>query len=123
MYISKKGKKYKTNPRVKKTAIKECGYKCFNDNTHILFKKKDGTNYVEGHHIIPMAAQSEFEDINLDRTENVVALCPYCHKAIHHGDENTVRSILDNIFKFREEDLKEVGISINKEELYIKYYR
>lgn len=123
IYESKKGKKYKTNSRVKKTAISECDYLCFNDNKHILFKKKDGTKYVEGHHIIPMEAQGDFKNLNLDRTENIVALCPHCHKAIHYGNFETVRIVLDNIFKSREEELKKVGITISVDDLYNKYYK
>lgn len=119
----KKGKRYDTNPSIKKTAIDECGYKCFYNENHTLFKNKYGTDYVEGHHIVPMKAQDDFKDINLDRTENIVALCPYCHKAIHHGNKNTVTDILSKIFKDRENELKAVGIKINIDDLYNKYYK
>lgn len=119
---SQKGRKYKTDDRIIKTALSECDYKCFYDENHQLFKKKNGQNYVEGHHIIPMSAQDDFK-FNLDRTENVVALCPYCHKAIHNGDENTVTDILIKIFKDREEELKKAGIMINIYDLYNGYYK
>ena len=33
---------------------------------------------MEGHHLIPMKAQDDFEN-NLDRVENSVCLCPNCH--------------------------------------------
>jgi len=72
--------------------------------------------------IIPMSAQDDFK-FNLDRTDNVVALCSHCHKAIHYGDENTIIDILRKIFKDREEYLKKAGIVISIDELYNKYYK
>lgn len=117
-----KGSRYKTDSRIKKAALSECKYMCFYDSTHELFEKKNGKNYVEGHHIIPMSAQDDFK-INLDRTENVVALCPHCHKAIHHGNKSTVMSILEKIFEARKEELNKVSISIDISDLYEKYYK
>jgi 5-methylcytosine-specific restriction protein A len=44
------------------------------------FKRKiNGDPYLEVHHIIPLS-----ED-GLDITENVLALCPNCHRELHHG--------------------------------------
>ena len=54
---------------------------------HATFESIHGTQYLEAHHLIPMKAQKDFlsENINLDRLENIVALCPNCHKAVHYG--------------------------------------
>lgn len=118
----KKGRRYYTNPSIKKTAIDECGYKCFYDENHTLFKNKYNENYVEGHHIVPMKAQDDFKKINLDRTENIVPLCPYCHKAIHHGSDDIVKEKLQNIFDKRKDLLENIGIKIELEALLKKYY-
>ncbi|MCT4510004.1 MAG: HNH endonuclease [Tepidibacter sp.] len=118
---TKQGRRYKTDDRVVKTAISECEYKCCYDKDHPLFKRKNGTNYVEGHHIIPMAAQKNFK-INIDRTENVVALCPFCHKAIHLGEDEIVKDILYKIFTSRKSILSNIGIDITFEELLSNYY-
>ena len=30
---------------------------------------------MEGHHIIPMNAQKDFKNVNIDRVENILCLC------------------------------------------------
>jgi hypothetical protein len=118
---TKHGRRYKTDMRIIKAAISECGYKCFNDKSHLLFEKRNGLNYVEGHHIIPMAAQDDFV-VNLDRTENVCALCPHCHKAIHYGNKVVVKQIIKKVFNDRKTELDLIGINITLDELIKKYY-
>jgi len=43
------------------------------------FMRKDGTPYLEVHHIIQLAADGE------DTAENAVAVCPNCHRKEHYG--------------------------------------
>lgn len=43
------------------------------------FIRGDYSVYLEVHHIVPLA---EYGD---DRLENVAALCPNCHRELHHG--------------------------------------
>ena len=117
----KKGRAYKTDSRVIKTALSECNYKCFFDNNHILFKKPNGKNYVEGHHLIPMSYQSDFVN-NIDRTENVVALCPHCHKAIHYADKNTKIAYIHKLYALRKKALADAGIPVTEQEL-LKMYK
>lgn len=42
-------------------------------------RKKDNSPYLEVHHIVPLAAGGE------DSLENVIALCPNCHREKHFG--------------------------------------
>ena len=44
-----------------------------------FIRKSNGTYYLEVHHKVPLS-----ED-GLDLIENVLALCPNCHREIHHG--------------------------------------
>ncbi len=44
------------------------------------FFRKDGTPYLEVHHIEPLAEQGT------DTVENAAALCPNCHRECHHGE-------------------------------------
>lgn len=44
-----------------------------------FFKDKDNTPYLEVHHIIPLAENGD------DTLENVIALCPNCHRQAHYG--------------------------------------
>jgi hypothetical protein len=114
--------RYKTNSRIAKTAIDLSNYKCLYNDSHETFISKIGKPYMEAHHLIPMAAQKDF-DINIDRIENIVSLCPICHSAIHLGDQDLILELLKKIYDIKESELKRVGINISFEELFSKYYQ
>ncbi|MZH03201.1 MAG: hypothetical protein F3745_07370, partial [Nitrospinae bacterium] len=50
------------------------------------FEKSDGDKYIEAHHLVQV---SEKVPGSLC-TENIILLCPNCHRKIHHGREITV---------------------------------
>ncbi|WP_060989548.1 HNH endonuclease [Photobacterium leiognathi] len=71
---------YKRNPDVVAEAlIRAKGY-CEKCNQPAPFtRKKDNSPYLEIHHIIPLSLAGE------DTLENVIALCPNCHREKHFG--------------------------------------
>lgn len=115
--------KYKVNNRIKKTAVEMSNYKCNISEDHITFKNKKNKYYMEGHHFVPMSAQNDFGDINLDRTENIATLCPNCHRAIHYGNDKERLKILNKLYMDKNNLLKEVGIDISLNDLFEKYYK
>ena len=121
-YTSGSTRKYKTNARIAKTAIDIQNYKCLYNIEHKTFTSKLGKQYMEAHHLIPMAAQKDF-NINIDRIENIVSICPVCHSAIHFGDKETRFELLRKLYNEKENELKSVGINTTFEELFIKYYK
>lgn len=92
--------KYKRDSRIAKTVLKNINYKCEVDAKHMTFIMINENQYSEAHHFIPMKFQSQYEEFNLDRVENIVSLCPICHNAIHYGNaqEKTTRllKLLEN---------------------------
>lgn len=114
--------KYKTNPRISKTALEIANHICMGDHNHITFISKLGKPFMEAHHLIPMSAQKDFS-INLDRIENIVSICPICHSAIHLGDDATRLELLKKLYDLKEKELKSVGINISFGELFTKYYK
>ena len=44
-----------------------------------LFKRLDGSVYLEVHHVIPLGEGGD------DVLDNVAALCPHCHREQHFG--------------------------------------
>jgi predicted HNH restriction endonuclease len=62
----------------------------------VTFTARDGKPYVEIHHIIPMAHQSESE-VNLDRVTNMVPLCPRCHTCLHRGGAEDAETVLGEV--------------------------
>lgn len=114
--------KYKTNPRISKTALEIANHICMGDHNHLTFISKLGKPFMEAHHLIPMSAQKDFS-INLDRIENIVSICPICHSAIHLGDDVTRLELLKKLYDLKEKELKSVGINISFGELFTKYYK
>lgn len=121
-------KRYKTDAKLAKTALLNCKYKCEYSNLieipHVTFDAKRGNKYLEAHHLIPMKAQKDFIDKNLDRLENIVGLCPICHAAVHHGTLNEKIRILKPLYELRIKLLNECNhkIDISFEDLINKYY-
>ena len=117
--------KYKRNPEIGKLSIINSKFKCKFDEEHKTFiSRVTKKNYVEAHHLIPMQHQNEFwkkYSKNIDCIQNVVSLCPICHRALHHGILHKKKVILEKLYEIKEKELQSIGIKISKEELY-KYY-
>lgn len=61
--------------------------------TRGLFKRDDGRNFLEVHHILPLSEGGD------DTLANVAALCPTCHREMHHGANRKARTktLMDTI--------------------------
>lgn len=56
-----------------------------------LFRKADGTVYIEVHHVDPLSEGGD------DSVENAAGLCPNCHRAQHYAENKTeLRELLRN---------------------------
>lgn len=121
--ISPGSNKYKTNPRIAKTALQIADFKCeINKGDHITFISRNGRQFMEAHHLIPMHAQKDFQ-INLDRVENIVCICPNCHSAIHLGTDSVRLDYLKKLYDERKAQLSSVGLNISFGDLFSKYYK
>ena len=100
-------------------------YRCEYDESHQTFiSKKSGKPYMEAHHLIPVS-QSQYiwkkKHANVDCIENIVSLCPNCHRAIHHGGFNVKLDILKKLYDKKKADLMRAGLNIDFETL-LKFY-
>lgn len=86
--------RYKRNANLISEAKIRDNFSCQADNNHTTFISK-GHNYVEGHHVIPMFQQKNYF-FELDDVDNIISLCPSCHREIHSADDKTV--ILQKIY-------------------------
>ena len=59
--------------------------------------------------------------INIDSVENIVSLCPNCHRKVHSGEKNIKENTLKKIFNDRKQSLRRIGIDIRFEELLELY--
>lgn len=119
--ISSGSKKYKTNSRISKTVLENESYQCQVDPTHMTFYTKKEIIFSEAHHLIPMSFQESHLPINIDRKENIVSLCPTCHRAVHLGRIDEKEKRLKILFKNKTKGLNKVGLKLTFEDL-IKLY-
>lgn len=71
---------YERNPNVIAEALVRAAGICENCKNPAPFKRaRDGTPYLEVHHVIPLAQGGK------DSLENAVAICPNCHRKAHFG--------------------------------------
>ena len=107
---------YRRSPIVKMQAIKAAHYMCECDNRHSTFTaRSNNKQYMEGHHLIPLKNQDEF-NFSLDIYANIVSLCPICHRLLHYGIEKEKRELLEGLYEERYVRLCRSGIEITKNE-------
>ena len=78
--------------------------KCFfissSQSNHETFVSSRGINYYETHHFISQSYMLKNRLSNLQKdSNNLIHLCPVCHRKIHHGKMEDVKSMVDSIYK------------------------
>ena len=116
------------NPAYAKQALVDCDYLCQGDSKHKTFMTNKGVPYMEGHHLIPCTATYASTFWNkyrksIDCVENIVCLCPTCHRRIHFGSEDEKRKIIKLLFSKQEQKLASAGIKITEDELTNLYLK
>lgn len=102
-------------------ALKTANFKCEADAGHNTFTSAvTGENYVEAHHLMPMGQQSSYH-YNLDVPANIVALCPTCHRKIHHASATEKEDLLTKIYVHRKKVLEEASLSYRLPDLFNAY--
>jgi len=92
---------YKRNSLISSFALKKAGFRCEIDKTHKTFiSQKTNFSYSEAHHFIPMKFQDVFKS-PLDCVENIISLCPNCHRGFHHAVADYKRELITKIYDSR----------------------
>ncbi len=128
--ITKRDKKESTSssswirdPNIAYTALDNASFTCENSKEHVTFvSSKTGHQFVEAHHLIPMEFQDAFT-FSIDVPENIISLCPNCHRAFHNSVDEIKLELVSKFYKQRCDLLLQRGIYIEYEELtecYIK---
>jgi 5-methylcytosine-specific restriction enzyme A len=113
---------FQRNPNVAALALRLAHFKCEIDAGHQTFiSNAKGKPYVEAHHLIPFGKQGGFR-FSLDVTANIVALCPNCHRLLHHGKKADKAREIAALFAQRKGRLLEKELKISAAEL-TKLYR
>ena len=100
-------------------ALQNAEHKCEIDSAHRTFERRvDSLPYMESHHLIPMAAQGDF-DVSIDVPENIVSLCSSCHNEIHYG--KGAARLIEQLYNSRVHLLEQCGIFVSLPQL-LNYY-
>lgn len=114
------------NSKITKSALIASKYSCAINLTHKTFITKNGVPYMEGHHLIPCTVTNsqyfwqKFKK-NIDCFENIVCLCPNCHREVHYGNWDGKSEKIKVMLKRQEDKLKSIGISITEKDLLSLY--
>ena len=118
-------KRYSKNPLIGKVRIKKVDYKCENNPLHETFiSSHTKKQFMEAHHLIPINKQDEMWDkfgVNIDCTENILSLCPNCHRAIHYSIKDIKRELIARLFEIKQAELAETGVALSLDELFQIY--
>lgn len=118
---SEVSKKYKRNPLLGKIAIQNAYYCCERNAHHETFESaKTRKSFMEAHHLVPVKYQQEIWNkyhINVDCVENIVSLCPTCHRAFHNGTKEVKKQMIENIYEKLLPRYKSIGFKIDVEEI------
>ena len=70
---------------------------------------------MEAHHLIPVCFQKEIWEkyhVNIDCIENLVSLCPTCHKAFHFGTDEVKQKMIEEVYKICAPKYHAIGLNI-----------
>jgi 5-methylcytosine-specific restriction protein A len=124
--VSGGSKAVSKNAHISKLALLHAGYKCAADASHSTFNTSKGVRYMEGHHLIPCTYSNavrfwEERKRNIDCEENIVSICPTCHRRVHFGSREEKEAILRVLYDKQIEKLRSVNLGISFEELLSFY--
>lgn len=92
---------FKRNGIIASFALAKAEYLCEIDKNHKTFiSQRTNLPYSESHHFVPMKFQDDFS-FPLDCTENIISLCPTCHRGFHHGVTDHKMGLIETIYASR----------------------
>jgi len=117
--------KFERNPLLGKIAIKKAYYSCERNHEHKTFISKSTQKpYMEAHHLVPIASQKQIWEkynVNVDCIENLVSLCPTCHKAFHYGTDEVKKEFVGSLYEKVIHKYNAIGFDIPVEEVLSCY--
>lgn len=124
--VSGGSKAVSKNAHTSKLALLHADYKCAGNPSHSTFQTAKGVSYMEGHHLIPCTYSNatrfwEERSRNIDCEENIVCICPTCHRQVHFGSKTEKESILKVLYNHQISRLKSVGLDLSFDELMSLY--
>lgn len=89
VYIEHKTERESTSNLLRREILPEANDTCFFECTNETFLNKKEEIYLEVHHCIPLSYAKKLGKKG-DFKENLIAVCPTCHKRIHFEHEDSI---------------------------------
>ena len=120
----KMSSRLETDSKLKATRLEYAQFLCEVDPMHQTFLNATGIHqYMECHHLIPMKAQKNFQNINLDHIYNLISVCPICHRKVHYASLEVKREIFFKMYEIREKELFKIGFTRDRmNSIFEQYY-
>jgi len=109
------GLRYARDPSLALKRFELANYKCEADQNHSLFlSRASGKPFLEAHHVIPVSLAEHFKGRRLDSIDNIAALCPHCHRAVHHAQCDQTVFVLEKLISSRSGILSRFALSMRE---------
>jgi len=86
--------------KISKCTLEGC--RGLKDANHKTFQKENGMNYYEAHHLIEQCNgrnDEKFPKEIIDNPDNIINLCPNCHKRIHNGKKDDRKLMVTALYE------------------------
>jgi 5-methylcytosine-specific restriction protein A len=84
------------------SALERASFKCeVEENRKTFESRKTKHQFMEAHHLVPMEFQDSYQ-LSLDIPENIICLCPTCHRSFHHATKEKLLVLIDNFYNKRQ---------------------
>ena len=111
-YVDFAGRSIARDPVIARQAIVDSGYICaYSGEPTSFISKRTNNPYLEAHHLIPLGLEPDL-GFQVDFPDNIFALNPLWHRAIHHAKPATVRVILTTLAAQRPHLLSAKGLDV-----------
>lgn len=108
------GMRYARDVNIAYKAIEAGQFKCAVDPNHLTFiSAASGLRYIEAHHLIPLSAHAKFASSNLDILENIIPMCPTCHRRVHLEEPSARIGLLLKLLDLRKSALESKGLKVD----------
>jgi len=120
--IGSSSSSWRRDPDMAFLALSNANFLCEENSTHKTFISPiTSEQFVEAHHLIPMEFQVDF-DPSIDIPENIISLCPNCHRAFHNSTNELKSKLIKKFYSIRKDSLIKREIFIRQEKL-LGYYK
>ncbi|BAZ97517.1 HNH endonuclease [Dehalococcoides mccartyi] len=111
----------KRDPQRAADSLAYADYLCEYSRSDRTFTRKNGKQYTEPHHLIPISKYRDFE-YSVDVMENIVSLCSHCHNLLHYSRFEEKVPLLTKLYSDRKTALETCGLVLTLEQL-LSYYK